>query len=55
MQQAELDDHDLDRQEHGDRGSERGTGRRPEHVGIGQRVAEQALEGRAGDRESRSR
>ena len=36
----------------GDRRAERGAGRRPEHVRIGERVAEQALERRAGDRQA---
>ena len=54
VQQPELEDRDLDREEHGDRRAERGPRRRAEHVRIGQRVPEQTLERGAGDGESRA-
>ena len=43
---------DLDRQQHADGGAERGAAGGAQHVGIGQRVAQQALEGDAGDRQA---
>ena len=49
VEQAELEDDELDREQDRDRRAERRAGRRAEHVRVGQRVAEQALERGTGD------
>ena len=51
MEQPELEHERAYRQDHRDRGPERRPGRRAEHVRVGQRVAQHALERRAGHRQ----
>ena len=50
VQQAELEHQDPDRNDDRDSRSEGGARRRPEHIRIRQRISEQALERRAGNR-----
>src|SRR4029079_8494423 len=52
LEEAELEERDADRQEQRDRRPQGRPGRRAQHVRICQRVAEQALERRARDRQS---
>ena len=47
VEQPEPEDHGADRDEDGDGRAEGGAGRRAEHVRVGERVAQQALEGHA--------
>ena len=47
--QPELEDDEADRDDDRDRRAERRAGRGPEHVRVGERVAQQPLEGRPGD------
>ena len=51
LQQAEPEDHDADRQQHRDRRPERRARGGSEDVRVGQRIAQQPLEGRSGHRQ----
>ena len=52
VHEPELEDREADRQQDGQGRAEGGARRRPEHVRVGERVADDALEGRPGDRQA---